>query len=74
MTTKLTPEQKMQFTRLCKQMRDLLTDIQRSIPDATLFIEDGEVALYDWPPDVMVRPEPIADGGYWHKASGGDGF
>lgn len=43
MTTKLTPEQKMKFTRLCKQMQELITDIQRSIPDATLFIEDGSV-------------------------------
>lgn len=68
----MAPYQKKKFTKLCGEMADLLSEIQNEHPDATLFIENGSVNIYDWPGAIERRPdEPLARGCYWHKASGG---
>lgn len=43
-------------------------------PDAVLYLEDGTPALYDWPNDVMDRPdEALAVGSFWPGSGGGGG-
>ncbi len=68
----MTPKQKKRFEKLCDEMRGLMEEVRITHTDATLFIEDGSVNIYDWPIDQERRPDtPLCDGGYWFFASGG---
>jgi hypothetical protein len=61
------------FQKLCREMSQLLADLRSGEhPHACLFIEDGSVNLFDWPPEIERRPEePMCFGSYWDGASGG---
>lgn len=50
----------------------VLNVIREEHMHATMFIEDGGVSIYDWPPEIEIRPDvPLAIGGNWLFASGG---
>lgn len=67
----MTPTQKKRFEKLCDEMRGLMEEVRITHTDATLFIEDGSVNIYDWPTDQERRPDtPLCDGGYWFWVSG----
>ncbi|MNJ55983.1 hypothetical protein D3C77_515090 [compost metagenome] len=68
----MTPQQQKRFDRLCKEMGTLLAELTEENSDITLFLEDGYVALYDWPSDQERRPEdPLSASHYWPGSSGG---
>lgn len=69
----MTPSQRKRFDKLAKDVAELLTELRKGDhPDATLFLEDGLVAIYDWPADVEQRPdEALTDFHFWDGASGG---
>lgn len=69
----LTPKQVRRFKKLCEDMAALLAELHAgSQPNATLYLEDGTPAIYDWPIDVDHRPDDaLAMGCCWHKAGGG---
>lgn len=68
----MTSQQRRKFTTLCNQMADFMNDLRKTHPDATLYIEDGSIDIYDWPDDIPRRPDtPLATGGIWMFASGG---
>lgn len=68
----MTKREKEQFEKLCNKMTIFMEKVQKKHPHATLFIEDGNVDIYDWPPEIEERPdEKLAEGGCWLFASGG---
>lgn len=74
MAKKLTTKQIQRFEKICKDMADLIDELHRGgLPDAVVFLEDGNPALYaSWPSSMDRHPlVPDANGVYWHKAGGG---
>jgi len=70
----MTPQQKKRFKKICKDMENIINELHAGDhPFATMFLEDGSPAFYDWPGDIESRPDiQLCDGGaYWHRAGGG---
>jgi hypothetical protein len=69
----MTPSQVKRFKKICKDMAALIDELHSSgSPDATLFLEDGFPAIYDWPGEIDRRPDDaLVEGCYWHKSGGG---
>jgi len=74
MAKKLTAKQIKRFEAICQDMADLIKELHEGgHPDAVVFLEDGNPALYaSWPGTMDRHPLTTdADGAYWHKAGGG---
>jgi hypothetical protein len=69
----MTQKQKRKFQTLCKQMRELLAEMEPEHPDIQIFIDDGVMYLMDWPHAAPPREHILANGGVWQR-SGGGGF
>lgn len=69
----MTAQQVRQFKKICKDMAALISELHTGgLPNATLFLEDGFPAIYDWSSDIDRRPDvAMAEGCYWHKSGGG---
>lgn len=67
----MTKQQAARFKKLCEQIATLHAEIRETVPNAEIFLEDGSIDLYDWPPEDPKPGHPIATGAYWPNAGGG---